>query len=272
MSSSRDAIVSRVKRIQRRTIEYVPSDSFDRAETPALSKHLDDASILTADEERALFLAMNQAKCQADKLRKLLPADDPHEQLVETIERLLDRADDLRNRLLRVFMKLGASIARGFSSAEFPYDELASEANITLFRAIERFDCDRGFRFSTYATHAVRRNLARYLTKRRKASATVAYITELDVFPEQRKWTWAYEQRVARANSQLDGMMYQLEPRDQFIIRSRFGLGEVIGSQSLQSIADVLGVTRERVRQLEVRATQRLRSMARENAFEPLDA
>ena len=262
----------RAKRIGRQTIEYTSSESFGKRVTLPSADAFDKDRVISADEEYAMFLTLNSAKCRANELRKNLRLEKPCDSLMDEIEGLLAKADCIRNRLLRVFMKLGVSVAKGFASSEFPLDELASEANMTLFRAFERFDCDRGFRFSTYATHAIRRNLVRYLTKRRKEKSGVASVMQLDVYPEKRKWTWAYERRISEAASMLDGMMYKLEPRDQYILKSRFGLGEVQNSQTLRTIADSLGVSRERVRQLELRATQRLRALANENSFEMLDA
>jgi len=272
MASANDLRRKRAKRILGRPIEYTPSDSFGKQVTLPSFDTFDNNRVISADEEFAMFLTLNLAKFRASKLRKKLCPDAPCDRLMGEIEELLARADMIRNKLLRVFMKLGISVAKGFASSQFPLDELTSEASMTLFRALEKFDCDRGFRFSTYATHAIRRNLVRYLTKRRKERADVASGTQLDVFPEKRKWSWAYERRITQATSVLNGMMYKLEPRDQFILKSRFGLGEVQNSQTLQTIADSLGVSRERVRQLEVRATKRLRALAHENSFEMLDA
>ncbi len=154
---------------------------------------LDQGRLLEADEETALFRVMNSFKRQADALRESLDLARPSGPLMDEFERLLERADEVRNGLARVFIKLAASIAKRFASAEFPFDELASEANMTLLLAIDKFDPEYGARFSTYATHAIRRNLCRYLTRRRKARRAEAGITNLDAILETRKWTSAYQ-------------------------------------------------------------------------------
>lgn len=260
------------KKIEFHQSECFPttSDDVNRYSLPA-NDGQDEKRILTADEELSMFRAMNEAKFRADRLRKSLSPLEPSDELMDEIEALLAQADRLRNRIVCIFMKLGASIARNLANAEFPADDLKSEAYITLMRAVECFDCERGFRFSTYATHAVRRNLMRMITKCRKDKATFASTESFDELCEFRKWTWGYERQIAAATETLVGMIDRLEDRDRYIIRSRFGLLEGDGV-SLQRIADELGVSRERVRQLERRAAERLRQMAKQENFEPLDA
>ncbi len=264
----------RVSRLLEKHIEYVASPCFeDNSFSPIALCECDPDGLLSAGDETKLFRAMNWAKYHAAELRKNLTEDDPFAtELVDQIDDLLREAETIRNQIVRIFMKLGASIAKRLASFEFPFDELASEAHVTLLRAVEIFDCERGFRFSTYATHAVRRNLIRYLKKRRKEKTIFSGSDALDSHPEERKWTWKYEQQVVRASSTIDGMLRRLEPRDQFILRSRFGLSGDCHGQSLQGIADVLGLSRERVRQLEGRAADRLRHMAQAEHFEPLEA
>ncbi len=268
---------SRANRILSKTIESFSCSAAAEQSEVVIYKlppndERDDTRILAADEELAMFRAMNDAKHRADQMRKRLSASAPSSELMDEIERLLELSDHLRNRLVRIFMKLGASIARKLASVEFTADELISEANVTLLRAVERFDCERGFRFSTYATNACRRNLIRHIKNRRRRNAIVTACDNLDEICEHRKWTWHYEQHVIQAAATLDGLMCRLEERDQYILRSRHGLIDNCRGQSLQRIADVLGVSRERVRQLESRAAERLRQMAQEANFDPLDA
>ena len=93
----------------------------------------------------------------------------------------------------------------------------------------------------------------------------------LDRTCDPRRWTWPYQRQVVRNYQWLDGVLQQMEPRDAFILRSRYGLAEEgCQAQSLQRLADKLGVSRERVRQLEQRATLRLRALARQDKLEPL--
>ena len=201
---------------------------------------LDETSLLNAEEEASLFQQMHACKHQGES----------------------QQTEHLRNQLARVFMKLAISVARGFASDEFPLDELISEANVTLLRAIERFDWQRGFRFSTYLTHAVRRNLCRYITNRRKEKSRFIAAESLESASDPSLRTDAYEQEMSHALNCLDEMLTMLEPRENYILCSRFGYGEGQEKQTLKVVAEQLGVSRERVRQLERRSLAKLQALA----------
>ena len=70
------------------------------------------------------------------------------------------------------------------------------------------------------------------------------------------------EQRWHLLRSRLAGMLNSLDRREKFIIRARFALGSHRKVKTLQAIANRLGVSKERVRQLESRATKKLIAMA----------
>ncbi len=265
-------IQARAKQLLALNIEYFECTDVAESNHFESSPDGDAVRLLTIDEEVAMFREMNLSKQQADALRGSLSAGSPSIAIMDEIDQRLARSVEIRNRLVQIFMKLARSIARSFSNLEHPLDELVSEASMTLLRAIEKYDCERGFRFSTYATHAVRRNLLRYLSTCRKQRHSAVPTSELDGVVESRKWTWGYEQRISRAANLVTEIMSDMEPRDRYILRSRVGLDGDCHGQSLQRIADQLGVSRERVRQLEQRATSRLRAMAKERDFESIEA
>jgi len=70
------------------------------------------------------------------------------------------------------------------------------------------------------------------------------------------------EKRWHELRSRLSVMLDELDRREKFIIRARFSLGSHRRVHTLQSLADRLGVSKERVRQLERRAMDKLRGMA----------
>jgi RNA polymerase primary sigma factor len=72
------------------------------------------------------------------------------------------------------------------------------------------------------------------------------------------------EQTWNRLRKQLAAILEQLDRREQFIIRSRFVLGAHRKVRTCQSLAERLGISKERVRQLEQRAIEKLRQMVSE--------
>ena len=111
--------------------------------------------------------------------------------------------------LTTVYLKLVVSIAAGLVNARFPIDELISEGSHVLLRTMEKFDADRGLRFSTYATHAIRRSLYRHV-KRVARQAVPTPPETLQAAPDERRWTLAHERRMWRAVEKIDEMLAAL--------------------------------------------------------------
>lgn len=263
-----DRLVARAERILAIDIEYPASAT--SAETSPSDDCLDlrETGLLDARQEADLFRRMNSLKYRADAARRTLNASTPSPSIVTEVERLLEEARRIRNHLAVVFMKLAASVARGFVGPEFPFDDLVSEGHTTLLRAIEKFDPARGFRFSTYATHAIRRNLCRYITRQRTQRQRVLAVECPESLVDDRRWTWQFESKMETANAHLRKMLSSLAPREQSIVESRFAVGDGLKPQTLQSIADEMGISRERVRQLEQRALSKLRVMANQQQLQ----
>ena len=130
--------------------------------------------------------------------------------------------------------------------------------------AVDKFDFSRGFRFSTYAYRSIARNAYRMVMSARKEESRFTRDAE----------DWAFEQQSDGSASSMDfhvwsnlqglmgTMLTKLDRREQFIIRSRYALGAHRKVRTFQCLADKLGVSKERVRQLEQRAVEKLRSMA----------
>ncbi len=254
-------------------IEYVVGDWSQIPNREHTCETQPEPRRLAAAEEAALFRRMNYSKHQADNLRQQIARGpggtdvSAHDALdadtLDAIERLLDESTQLRNYLVQVFSKLAASVARPYSNAEFRIDELLSEAHVTLLRCVEIFDAERGYRFSTYATNAIRHNLNRYISRQHKLrQATREYVpTDSIPAPESdnpRRREREYTDRMSR----IVAWIHQLDSREQTIVKSRFGLTQAPDKVTLQSLANQLGLSRERIRQLEIRALDKLRSMA----------
>jgi len=226
--------------------------------------------LLPADVEANLFRQMHLALFQADAIRTRISSKSsfPRADLDELI-RLSKRADQIRNTLAVIFTKLARSIASQFSSTINPIDELMSESQEVILRALTKFDPDRGFRFSTYLTHAIRRHLLRFLQRRQRDRQRTFEATDASALPETKRWTLAYEQRMDRNVRDVEQLLQELKPRDRYVVRSRFGWGREFEPRTLQEIAAELGVTRERVRQLEQRALKQLGALAVAKKIEP---
>jgi RNA polymerase primary sigma factor len=221
---------------------------------------------LEPGRESEMFRQLNLLKFEADRLRTSLDPLCPSSTTLEQIECHLAEGDKIRDLLIRANIRLVMSIAKRFTSDSDFYEDLVSEGTIAVMNAVEHFDYQRGFRFSTYATQAVRRCYYRMLAKRAKVKdVTAGSTTELlDSVPAPEATGALSEIAVDSLRIKMRDILSVLDSREQAIIQARFGMKDREPSQTLQKIANQLGVCKERVRQLEQRALQKLRERASE--------
>ena len=237
---------------------------------PGHLARLCEARLLTAEEERSLFRRMNYLKYQADKIRAELDVDDPDPHAIERVETYLAQARMIRDRIVESNLRLAMSVVKKFVSPQHSYDEALSEGICSLMQAVEKFDYDRGFRFSTYAYRAITRNIARKIHAHRQEAArwtTDSEASTLDV-PDERGSSIVYEEVWHHRRGLLTDLVGRLDRRERFIIRSRYALGAHRRVRSFQDLADKLGISKERVRQLEQRAVSKLRGLAAKRAID----
>ncbi|TVP95905.1 MAG: sigma-70 family RNA polymerase sigma factor [Planctomycetaceae bacterium] len=232
-----------------------------------------EAKLLTPAQESLLFRRMNFLRHQAAVARAQLDPERPSRKAIEQVHRLIALADWHRDRIVEANTRLVFSIVKKFVNTSNSFDDLLSDGIVALMRAVEKFDFGRGFRFSTYATQVVRRGAYRQVMECQQERSKMQSGVEdlgLDVSDEGRQSAIS-EQRWHELRGRLSVMLGDLDRRERFIIRARFSLGSHRRVYTLQSLADRLGVSKERVRQLEQRAMEKLRSMAGEVGIAELE-
>jgi RNA polymerase primary sigma factor len=229
---------------------------------PAHLRRLCETPLLSAEEEHSLFFRMNYCKYHAAAIRATLSASCPSRAKVEEAEDYLERAIRLRNYLLQANTRLVMSIARKFADARYSFDDLLSSGITSLVRAVEKFDCDRGYRFSTYATCAVRRDLNRMVMNGRRDlqrfAPTPGDVLET-IAEEHHDHPGKAVDRWRALSQLLSGMMEHLDERERQIIRARFGFDDEGKKTSFSYLGKRMGISKERVRQLANRALDKLR-------------
>ncbi len=229
---------------------------------PANLARLCEAKLLTPDEEKSVFNRMNYLRFKADSLKTKLETADAW--TMRRIECLLKAADWYRDWIVKSNMRLVISIVKKFVNPQNGFDDLLSDGIVALLRAVDKFDVGLGFRFSTYATQVVRRNTYRSVMEKQKdrqRNLGSIHDNGLDISDEQKESSMS-EHRWHELRSRLTLMLDHLDRREKFIIRARFSLGGHRRIQTLQRLADKLGVSKERIRQLEKRALDKLRGMS----------
>ena len=235
------------------------------SKAPVLPAHLArlcEAKLLTPEEEKTVFNRMNYLRFRAQALKEKV--DTSNGWNVRRIECLLKAADWYRDWIVKSNMRLVISIVKKFVNPQNAFDDLLSDGIIALIRAVDKFDVGLGFRFSTYATQVVRRSTYRTVMEKqadRQRNYGSIHENGIDVCDDQKESSMT-EQRWHELRARLSLMLNHLDRREKFIIRARFSLGGHRRIQTLQRLADKLGVSKERIRQLEKRALDKLRGMS----------
>ncbi|MGH9549292.1 MAG: sigma-70 family RNA polymerase sigma factor [Terriglobales bacterium] len=291
-------------------------DDSDRAQ--------DDTEPAADENEPAGIDEPQQAPVEEDSLRTYLREIGRHKLLNGTEEIELGRAvrqGDLeaRRRLIQANLRLVVSIAKRYTNRGLSFQDLIQEGGVGLIRAVEKYDPERGYKFSTYATWWIRQAITRGLADKARGIRVPVHVAEsmsklrklvrqmvdelgrkpsmeeiahraglsrdkvmltigafrelvsLDAKLKDESDTLLAEmiedqslptpEKVAEEgllSIQVNNLLSRLSTREQDIIKLRYGL-VCEAPKSLEELAQLLGVSRERIRQIECRALKKLR-------------
>ena len=261
-----DMAVDLMESLRKQTVEDRQSVTagLDLDEGPVFRDWNSDAPLLTFEQEQVLFRALNLLRFRVSRIRSRLSPTAPSKKAMDEIDRKLNLVDQIRGQLVNSNLRLVSSIARKFSSQNGDVDDFSSDGCMILMGAIDRFDYSRGFRFSTYATHSIQRHFFRlWKTRQRRkerfpntGSEMLSAVPDRDLeLPICDDPQTVVDNLLARAGSVLD-------EREHQILLSRFGLkSENSPVRTLREIAADMGLSKERVRQLQLKALEKLREL-----------
>jgi len=234
------------------------------ADLPPYLKALYEVPLLDMDQERDLFRRYNYLKHKADKLRKQIDPNTVRTTDLRRVESLLLEANVIKNQIIRANLRLVVSIAKKHVGGPMTLFELISDGNVSLMRAVEKFDYSRGYRFSTYASWAIMRNYARTVPRERYHLDRFAtgHDEILDIAASLRIYD-PNEVNVPELRESIDMLLKKLSPLERSILIEHYGLGDAGNSKTLDQLGKLLGISKERVRQIEIKALKKLRGILR---------
>ncbi len=285
----------RAMRILGNKLEFMPHESFDEPSAqvaiagpmpepadgkaprrtkapkglPPYLASLYEVPLLAREQEMHLFRKMNFLKSRAHRLRETLDPARAKAAYLDEIERLQADALAVKNQIIRSNLRLVVSIAKRHVGPSNNFFELVSDGNMSLIRAVEKFDFARGNKFSTYASWAIMKNFARTIPEEnyRRDRFVTGHEEMFEAAADNRSDEHEAESLQKRMQEAVKGMLGLLDDRERKIIVSRYGLGGA-SEQTLEQLGRELGITKERVRQIESRAQDKLRRIANEEKLD----
>ena len=245
--------------LEQRSPQAPPTGSL----TPYVA-HLYQTRLLSKEEEQYYFRRMNWLKFRSATARGRLDRRRATIRQMREIERWLEESETVKSIIISANLRLVVSIAKKFVDANNTFEELVSEGNVALIRAVEKFNFALGNRFSTYATYAIQRIFYRLTKKvwqqRQRFVSDDSVLAGMSEEHGEHRFTPA---QIDSLKETFEVFLEALEPREREIVVARFGF-DGREPRTFRELGAEMGVCKERIRQLQGRAMEKLRAMAAE--------
>lgn len=227
---------------------------------------------LTTQQEQLLFQRFNFARCQVYRTLKNSKGESLAPAEMRNLVRWSKIASMVRAQIVQANMPLVLAMAKRTRLVSADFSDIVSEGNMALLRSVEKFDCSRGFKFSTYACRAILKAFSRVAIRASRYRSH--FPTEFDPAMEKSDFLERRRQQVEdncvdELRSVLAGNLADLSDVERQVIQARFALGaidpEPARPLTLEEVGDIIGVTKECVRQIQNKALEKLRQTLEDN-------
>ncbi|MBV8781952.1 MAG: sigma-70 family RNA polymerase sigma factor, partial [Phycisphaerae bacterium] len=221
--------------------------------------------LMKGDEERMMFLRFNYSKLRLNRLQRKIKAEGLTRELGEQFLEWHRRFEHFREYLVRTNLALVLAMAKRTRLGDIDFAEIVSEGNMALIRAVDKFNVDRGFKFSTYACRAILKAFSRAAVKhsRHRTRFPVEFEPDLEKSDWQDKRRDQVEEDCVDELKQIvDRNLADLSDTEQTVLRRRFNWQQTEDSPlTLEEVGKIIGVTKERVRQIQNKAMGKIRRL-----------
>ncbi|MGB7157907.1 MAG: sigma-70 family RNA polymerase sigma factor [Tepidisphaeraceae bacterium] len=227
--------------------------------------------LMKAPEEKLMFLRFNYSKLRLGRLAKKILKDGIDKERAEQFIEWHRRFEHFREYLVRTNLALVLAMAKRTRLGETDFAEIVSEGNMALLRAVDKFNVDRGFKFSTYACRAILKAFSR--TAMKSSRHRTRFPVEFE--PDLEKSDWDTTRRdqveedcVDELKQIVDRNLAELSDVEQTVIRRRFNWQQQEENPlTLEEVGKIIGVTKERVRQIQNKALIKIRNVMEEGVL-----
>lgn len=216
---------------------------------------------LRPGEEATLFLRYNYARWRLANLGEL-QSRRPTAARARKMVLFFRRAMKCRAELVRANLALVLAMAKRTRIPNVDFGEVVSEGNLALLRSVEKFDVARGFRFSTYACRAILKSYNRLATKtgRFRQRFPVEYDPDMEHSDyDLRRHETQRQDSIETLRDVLLRNRAELTDVERTVVMERFALAGDGRRHTLNEVGRVVGLTNERVRQIQNNALRKLR-------------
>jgi len=227
--------------------------------------------LMSTAEERLMFQRFNYSKLKLSRLQRKARTDGLTKDLAEEVIEWHRRFEHFREYLVRTNLALVLAMAKRTRLGDVDFAEIVSEGNMALIRAVDKFSVDRGFKFSTYACRAILKAFSR--TAQKHSKQRTRFPVEFD--PDMEKSDWVDKKRdvveedcIDELKQIVDRNLAELSDTEQTVLRRRFNWQQAEESPlTLEEVGKIIGVTKERVRQIQNKALAKIRKLMEEGVL-----
>ena len=303
LNSSEEA---KLKKLMSKVIDYIVSPEFDKKDAesnifedveeitrPDISWYrplMDDgttgkpgtvkmpakkaSTVLTLAQERVLFLKFNYARFRQRLIQDELDGRLPSLRQKHELLKWNGISENYRRQIAETNLALVLAMAKRVRLSDVDFADLISEGNMALMRSVDKFDCERGFKFSTYSCRAILKAFSRQGMKdtryRKRFPAeydpSMERSDHLETLRRNHEQECAQEVKHIVINNEADLTDIELS-----VLELRFGVTSEKPSESqedspkraltLEQVGQIIGVTKERVRQIQNKSLKKIRLM-----------